>query len=131
MEFVVCTPTVQNGNVWQEFLKGSQGYWTLRCKGCGELTMRSCDIHNLQFESEYNEGLRTYLVKKGTERLICPKCGYEHVEADKGWMNVNGGYVHLVPELLKERPSFQIGALASQLPALSWSEIARCTIRSG
>jgi hypothetical protein len=36
----------------------------LRCKKCGGLTMRSCDTNNLQFESDYNEGLRSYLVKK-------------------------------------------------------------------
>jgi len=87
--------------------------------------MRSADIHNLQFESVYNEQLKTYFVKKGTERLVCPKCGFEHVEADKEWCISHGEYVHLVPELFDERPSFQVGALASQLPALSWGEIAQ------
>lgn len=131
MAFIVCSPTTQQGQVWQNFLKGSQGYWTLRCKGCNELTMRSCDIHNLQFESTYHEELRTYIVNKGSERLVCPKCGYQHVESDKKWMNVNGAFVHLIPELQKERPSFQIGALASQLPALSWSEIATAQLEAG
>ena len=90
MEIAVCSPTTQQGHIWQEFLKGSQGYYTLRCKGCGELTMRSCDTNNLQFESDYNEALKTYIVKKGSERLICPKCEHEHIEADKGWMIQNG-----------------------------------------
>lgn len=131
MAFIVCSPTTQQGQVWQNFLKGSQGYWTLRCKGCGELTMRSCDIHNLQFTSTYHEELKTYIVNKGSERLVCPKCGYEHIEDDKKWMNVNGAYVHLIPELQKEKPSYQIGALASQLPALSWSEIATAQLEAG
>ena len=43
----------------------------------------------------------------------------------------HGGYVHLIPELVKERPSYQIGALASQLPSLSWSEIAAAQLESG
>ena len=66
--------------------------------------MRSCDTYNLQFESDYNEALRTYLVKKGTERLVCPVCHHEHKEEDKAWMIQNGGYVHKIPELVKERP---------------------------
>ena len=93
--------------------------------------MRSCDIHNLQFESVYNEKLRTYTVKRGSERLYCPKCHYEHKEEDKAWCIKNGAYVHLVPELVRERPSFQIGALASQLPSLSWSELAEAQLESG
>ena len=53
--FLISTPSQVNGNIWKSFLRGSQGYWHLRCKGCGELTMRSCDTNNLQFESDYNE----------------------------------------------------------------------------
>lgn len=131
MEFAVCSPTTQQGHIWQEFLKGSQAYYTLRCKHCGELTMRSCDIANLQFESEYNEHLRTYMVKKGTERLVCPKCKHEHTEDDKKWCIQNGDYVHSIEELKRERPSFQIGALASQLPSLCWSEIANAALEAG
>ena len=92
--------------------------------------MRSCDISNLQFESTYNEQLRTYIVKEGSERLVCPKCHFEHTEDMKHDMIVNGTYVHLVPELLKDKPSFQIGALASQLPALSWTEIANAQLEA-
>lgn len=51
--------------------------------------MRSCDIHNLQFESEYNEELRQYTVKTDTIRLVCPVCKHEHTEEEKRWMNIN------------------------------------------
>lgn len=129
--FLISTPTVQSGRIWKNFLKGSQGYWHLRCKGCGELTMRSCDIHNLQFESDLNQQLGERLVRADSIRLICPKCGHEHTEADKNWMNVNGGFVHLIPERLNSAPSFQIGALASQLPSLSWQNIAQAQLEAG
>lgn len=128
---LVCTPQSENDAIWQSFLKSSQGYFTLRCKGCGKLTMRSCDLVNLQFESDYHEELRTYVVRKGTERLVCPVCHHEHVESDKAWMIQNGEYVHKIPELVKERPGFQAGALASQLDALSWSEIANAQLEAG
>lgn len=129
--FLISTPTTQNGKIWRSFLKGSQGYWYLRCKGCGELTMRSCDIHNLQFESEENQQLKERIVKTESIRLICPKCKHQHVEADKVWMNQNGGYIHLIPERLETAPSFQLGALASQLPSLSWTNIANAQLAAG
>lgn len=86
---------------------------------------------NLQWESTYNEGLRSYTVIKGSERLYCPVCKHEHVEADKEWCITNGDFVHRIPELIDERPSFQVGALASQLPSLSWSEIANFALEAG
>lgn len=129
--FLISTPTVSTGRIWKNFLKGSQGYWHLRCKGCNQLTMRSCDIHNLQFQSDLNEQIEQRLVREDSIRLICPKCGHQHTEADKNWMNVNGGFVHLVPERLDDAPSFQIGALASQLPSLSWAKIANAQLEAG
>lgn len=131
ISFLVCTPTEENGRIWKEFLKSSQGYWYLRCQHCAELTMRSCDIHNLQFESEYNEELKQYVVKPESIRLVCPKCGFEHTEDMKHVMNINGGYVHKIPTKLKEAPGFQIGALASQLPSLSWKNIANAQLEAG
>ena len=129
--FLISTPTTQNGKIWKSFIKGSQGYWYLRCKDCGQLTMRSCDIQNLQFESEENQQLKERLVKSQTIRLICPKCKHQHVEADKVWMNQNGGYIHNIPQRLQTAPSFQIGALASQLPSLSWTNIANAQLQAG
>ena len=129
--FLISTPTIKEGRIWKAFLKGSQGYWYLRCKGCGELTMRSCDIHNLQFQSDQNEQLNERIVRTQSIRLICPECGHQHVEADKGWMNINGGFKHLIPQRLDTYPSFQIGALASQLPSLCWTNIANAQLEAG
>lgn len=129
--FRVCTPTEKTGSIWRAFLAGSQGYWTLRCRGCGELTMRSCDFGNLQFESNYDDERGLYMVKPNSIRLICPKCKHEHKEADKRWMNLNGGYVHTFPERIEERPSFQYGVLATQFPIMSWPRIAEKILECG
>ncbi len=51
--------------------------------------MRSCDIHNLQFDAEYNSELRQHIVKEDSIRLVCPLCSYEHTEEEKKWMNMN------------------------------------------
>lgn len=129
--FLISTPTTENGRIWKNFLKGSQGYWFLRCRGCGQLTMKSCDIHNLQFESDQNQQLNERVVRPDSIRLICPQCGHEHTEQDKAWMNKNGGFKHLIPERLDTNPSFQIGALASQLPAMCWANIATAQLEAG
>lgn len=131
LQILVCTPSTQNGHIWQSFVQGSQGYYTLRCQRCGELTMRSCDVHNLQFESRFNEDLRSYQVIPGTERLVCPKCGYEHPESMKHDMICQGDYVFKVPEMTGIHDSFQVGALASQLPALSWLNTANAQLQAG
>lgn len=127
----VCTPTETTGSIWKAFLAGSQGYWTLRCQKCGKLTMRSCDFSNLQFDSSYDEERGIYVVKPKSIRLICPKCGRQHTEAEKGKMNQHGQYVHQFPDRVDLRPSFQFGALASQFPVMSWSRIAEKILECG
>ena len=124
----VCTPrgTAKSSPIWREFLASSQGFRFLRCLGCGELTMRSCDISNLKFErTESGE------VVPGTLRLVCPKCGHAHAESEKAEMNRRGGYRHNRPERLKTHPGFQFGALASNFPALSWQRIAEAQLKAG
>lgn len=128
---LVCTPTTENGAIWQQYLGGSQGKWFLRCKGCGNLTIDSGDTNCLQFDSDYDEERRTYKVRKGTPRLVCPICGYQHVESDRRWMNINGDWKHKFPDLLDTYPTFQFGALASQLRSLSWDYIAQQQLDAG
>ena len=129
--FLISSPTTDKGKIWRSFEDGSRGYWYLRCKNCGELTMRSCDTNNLQFKSEIAEETNQRVVIPDSCRLICPKCKHQHVQADKKWMNVNGGFIHLVPQKLDTNPSFQLGALASQLPSLAWPVIAQEQLNAG
>lgn len=131
MLYTVTSVRYSSDKAWQEFLAGSQGYWTLRCQDCGELTMRSCDLRNLQFESKYDESADLYVPIAGSERLVCPKCGYEHSEADKVAMNQNGAYVHQFPDRVKLHPSFQFGVLCSLFPFMSWGRIAAKCLSSG
>lgn len=127
----VCTPFEESGSIWRSFLAGSQGYWTLRCLKCGGLTMRSCDLNNLQFEAVFDEAQNLYTAAPESIRLICPVCGHAHSETDRRAMNLGGAYVHKTPSLLDARPSFQFGALASQLPSMSWPTLAAKILESG
>lgn len=131
IQYNTTTVRYEHDKAWQAFLAGSRGYWTLRCQHCGELTMRSCDLHNLQFESVYDETTECYILKPDTVRLVCPKCGHEHVESDKFAMNQQGSYDHKFPERMDEKPSFQFGVLCSLFPFMSWSRIAEKILSSG
>lgn len=129
--YSVTTVRYDNDKSWQNFLNGSQGYWTLQCQHCGKHTIRSCDLHHLQFDSTFDDATKTYIVDASSIRLICPDCHYEHVESQKELMNQQGKYIHQFPERLKEKPSYQFGVLCSLFPFMSWSRIAEKILDSG
>ncbi|MBR2509578.1 MAG: phage terminase large subunit family protein [Lentisphaeria bacterium] len=129
--YSVSTPSMESDEFWQCFLAGSQAYWTLRCQGCGKLTIRSCDLHLLQFESAHDEEADLWHIVPGSCRLPCPKCGYEHVEAEKYKMIAEAEYVPKFPERHERTPSFQFGVLTNQTPAFAWDIIAQKILESG
>jgi len=125
----VCTVDggAEGSAIWQEFLKSSQGYWHLRCKECGELSLRSCDIHNLQWELT-DDGK----IVDDSIRLICPLCKHEHTEGDKKEMNLRGDYIHARPELFDTAAGFQWGGLAAwTVDAFTWKKIAAAQMEAG
>ena len=127
MLFKVCSPTSKTGEIWTEFNKGSKGFWYLRCKGCGKLTMRSADIFNMQWELDENHNVISDSIV-----LVCPECKFEHKESDRRDINISGAYIHENPGLIGTLPSFQWGALASQWGGLlSWPKIAEAQLLAG
>ena len=131
LQLFVSTPHYKEDYFWRQWLTGSQAYYYLRCKGCGKLTMRSCDIYNLQFQTIYNEQLKQYIAVRGSERLICPDCKYQHTEADREYIIKQGAYIHKFPQRAKTTPSYQAGVLASLLNVHSWGVIADVQLSSG
>lgn len=131
LQLFVSTPSYKENKFWQLFLQGSQGYYYLKCKGCGKLTLRSADLFNLQFESQFDQQSKSYFVKAGTCRLICPACKHEHEESEKEWMIDGGGYIHKFPDRVSENPSFQCGVLASKLKVHNWETIANKQLATG
>jgi len=132
----VCTPRFEEYDQWQEFLESSQGYWTLRCLSpdCKELTMRSCDIDNLQWDKELikgEDGTELIRIIPESIRLVCPKCGREHVESEKREMIISGDYVFRIPSLIGIHDGYQVGALASQQGAHAWLKIAEAREKAG
>lgn len=131
LQLFVSTPHYKQDYFWRQWLNGSQAYYYLRCCGCGKLTLRSCDIHNLQFQSVYNEELKQYVAVRGSERLVCPQCKYEHVEAEREQLIKRGAYIHKFPDKANTYPTYQAGVLASLLNVHNWSNIADIQLSSG
>lgn len=140
---LVCSPIGSNCLIAREFKKSSMGYWTLRCLGCGDLTIRSCDIAGRYVNGERRGGLQFEVQETDQHekravadsiRLGCPECGHEHKEKDAGIMNQKGGYVHRYTELVPLHAGYQFGALCNipeYFPNLSWLEIANAQLRAG
>lgn len=131
LQLFVSTPHYKEDNFWRQFINGSQGYYYLRCCGCGQLSIRSADIHNLQFQTIYNEQLKMYIAVRGSQRLICPQCKHEHLESEKEQMIKNGGYIHTFKDRINHHPSYQCGVLASLLNVHCWGNIADIQLASG
>lgn len=147
MLYMVCTVKGSEANtvagtkkskIWAEFKQSSMGFWHLRCQNmtCSSrnhehpnLTMRSADIHNMQFETDKAGNLVL-----GTCRLVCPVCKYEHHEKEKRKMNLQGGYIHKYPErLIGKNPKygFQWGLLASVWEFCCWDNVAMMQLKAG
>lgn len=126
MLYIVCTPTGSKKPIWSEYERGSRGRWYLRCLNCNNLTIRSSDIHHLQWELGDNDQL-----KPDSIRLICPICKHEHLETDKREMNLRGKYKHEFPDLIHVKSSYQWGALAGQTESFAWHRIAEAQMLAG
>lgn len=131
LQLFVSTPHYKQDYFWREWLNGSQAFYYLRCCNCGQLTMRSADIHNLQFQTVYNQELKQYVAVRGSQRLICPNCKYEHEQKFKEQLIKQGKYIHKFEDRKKEYPTYQAGVLASLLNVHSWSNIADIQLSSG
>lgn len=131
LQLFVSTPKIKTDSFWRVWQEGSQAVFTLRCQGCKKWTLPTSDIFNLQFETKFNDKSEKYEVIKGSERLICPDCQYEHTEAEKEKLIQQGKYIHTFPERKEEKPSFRLGVLASMLPVHSWGNIASAQLAAG
>jgi Phage terminase large subunit gpA, ATPase domain/Terminase large subunit gpA, endonuclease domain len=130
---------VKASRIWSEFKNSSMGFWHLCClnpkcksykwKVYPGLTMRSADVHNMQFDLDENGELIP-----GTCELECPICKHRHPESVKLMMNNQGDYVFkYIPRQLGKFPHlcFQWGALASFWETLCWDIIAKSQLKAG
>ena len=125
---MVCTPTVPNGTIWTEYLKGSQLKYHVPCRYCGhrqELTF---------FYTPESGGVRYPDTKDASgvwdidaaargARYVCRHCGGEHEEKHKRAMIDAGEWVATNPSAPEEIVSAHICALYS--PFETWDGMVR------
>jgi len=119
------SPTVSKSPIDKDFRISSQGYWHLKCLGCGEHTMRSSDIHNLQWEYENEQIVEDSIL------LYCPVCKFAHSENMKRDMALDGKYIHRFPGRYDKHAGFQVGTVGSQMPKHKWLNIADVQDQAG
>lgn len=99
------TPTIVEGLIWQEALKGDMRRYQVPCKGCQK---RMIFAWSPQYTIMPKTGLEAYVrwdkeAKRKTDwdldrvfrsaRTECPHCGFHNLDAHKTWQNRNGVWV--------------------------------------
>jgi len=120
---IVSSPKLADSPIHDEHDAGSQGYWHMRCDGCGALSMPSHKTRYLQWTMADDKLIPESL------RLTCPQCEHQHDETRAVAMNQAGAYVHRRPEEV-ERRTFQWGALAAP-EVFGWRDIAKAQLTAG
>lgn len=123
---IVCSsPSSNSGVIHRNYLRGSQGEWSLRCLGCGELSPSRQlafilgDGHYAGLQWDKNDDGD---VIEDSIRWICPVCRHQHTYDDAHKMNELGEYVHKKNNI--RHRSYQCGALANP-KTWTWLEIAQ------
>lgn len=118
---VTSTPTVETGQVWQEWLKGDMRRYFVPCPACEHL--QHLDFQQLKWPKEKaGRGWDLRVVEEGAY-YECISCGTHIDQAEKGTMVREGKWQATNPEAPPDRVSFHINALYS--PWRSWGSIAR------
>lgn len=129
------TPTILEGLIWQEALKGDMRRYQIPCKGCQKKIL-------LAWSPEYTvlkkTGIEAYVrwdkeakTKAGWDfdrvvrsaRAECPHCGFHNLDAHKTWQNRNGAWVATQPAAASF-VSRQLSSLYACKPETSYGKLA-------
>ena len=119
---ITSTPTVEDGAIWQSFLKGDQQYFHCPCPRCGE---------SFDFEMDHIKWPKEFKVDgvwdlSGVERnayMQCPHCEGRIEQTEKAQMVREGEWIASNPDAPDDLASFHLSSLYS--PWRTWGSIAR------
>lgn len=127
-KIVMCsTPTDrQSSTIEDEFMLGTQEYWSARCPHCGEYHFISFD--NIRFDHErITEGAHERYVI-GKISYCCPECGC--LSSERDMRNADHKWIARNPDALTSGTrSFWINAFSS--PWVSWEHVIRRFLEAG
>lgn len=128
--------TDDDSAIWHCYQETNQGIFTLRCMGCGELTIPSTMIDGKRdpFTKEFHGGLKweteNFVVDPNSIRLECPACHYQHIDDESRDMVEWGDYVFKNSNVWAKH-GYLFGSLCSYKRvdgtwlALRWVDIAQ------
>lgn len=113
-ELFTSTPTLPDGVIWREFLKGDRRRYFIRCEKCHE--WQPLAWADVRFDDK--EGMTPAEIGK-TARIVCRKCGAPHDTKAKDRMVAKG-------EWRPEGPAQVSGSVSYQLPSFAapWVSLA-------
>ncbi len=87
---VVSTPTIEGASpIWALFEEGTMGKWAWPCPDCGEFFIPELKL--LKWPDK-----ATPQMAQANARVVCPHCGVELQNHQKGDMNAGGKYIYHV-----------------------------------
>ena len=121
---LTSTPTVDSGQVWQNYLAGSQHKYFVKCPHCGHAqTLAFSQIKWPENETTKNgEAWNLDAVEKAAA-YECASCSNRIPQLHKAGMVRNGEWRATNPQAPADRVSFHLNALYS--PWRTWGSIAR------
>jgi hypothetical protein len=115
------TPTMEDGAIWCEWLKGDQRKYFVPCLGCGEAWSLEWEHIKWDETAKQEEGWNMERVA-ATARCVCPACGHAHEEADKQEMLERGEWRPTDFAAEPGRRSYHLSSLYA--PWRRWSDLA-------
>jgi hypothetical protein len=121
--FLTSTPTVSEGDIWQQFLRGDQRRYYIPCPHCGQKIR--LEWKQVKWETEKDEAGKTNLAKvRSSARYECQLCGQNISDSHKVAALRSGEWR---PENLSAIPgvrSYHLSSLYSPDRKCTWGLLA-------
>jgi phage terminase large subunit GpA-like protein len=123
-QVIISTPDNEHDTVHQEYLRGNQQVWKVKCPKCSGEHELSWEFMKWDSDERTKPGGKyNFDALADTIRMSCPACSYEtwDTPAERRRLIVKGDWVELNPDAPSSRKSFTWNAL---LPTwVKWREL--------
>jgi phage terminase large subunit GpA-like protein len=121
--FLTSTPTVSEGDIWQQFLRGDQRRYFIPCPHCGEKIR--LEWKQVKWETEKDEAGKTNLAKvRSSARYECQLCGKDISDAHKVAALRAGEWRPENPSAIPGVRSYHLSSLYSPDRKCTWGLLA-------
>jgi len=118
------TPTVEDGNIWREFLRSDQRYYMVPCPHCGE--RQRLEWKNVKWDEDAKDekGKWDKARVRVTARYVCPHCEGDINDVHKTKMLREGEWVATNPNAEPGRRGYHLNSLYAPWRSCSFGALA-------